>query len=358
MSVDCVYEILNHCEDVESVYAWLEAIDNAHIPGLGWIPSLDYIPSCVLQKFAGKLVPYVPMRDENIPLYMKYIGMINWNGVHKRYGDNMDPEFAQVCREFMPDDMQVIVGGRHVPARPASDENIPYYEKYFDMIDWQGVYKANGRSTDPEFDQLYKKYVPKFYSCAVRRTLIPFRPMCDSNISYYQKYADKIDWREAYRRHGRSISPKFVRECQKYLPKRLSMRPLGKFVPFYTMTVPNIAYYKEHAHMIDWIGALNKHRHVHPEFAVILAEYIDWNKCQNMYISYELLQVIKGRICLTNILDNHRLSDSSLIEFVKRIDWDSPSGQARIGTAGTELQRLIAHKFPSAWETYVAYYQK
>lgn len=150
MSVDVTYEILNYFDTAADVYAWLEAIDNAHIPGLGWVPSLDYIPSCILEKFAGKLVPTAPMRDKSIPIYMKYIGMIDWPGVYRRFGNNMDPEFAQLYKEFMPKIMQQTAKGRHVPSRTMMASNISYYIKYAHTINWERTIRKH-RHMDPEF---------------------------------------------------------------------------------------------------------------------------------------------------------------------------------------------------------------
>lgn len=375
MSVDCVYEILNHCEDAKSVFAWMEAVDNAYVPGLGRIPSLDYIPNNICEKFAGRLTIFSRMHDNVIGIYKKYIRMIKWSvgPLSRRYA-GMSSEFPYTFKEYLPS-YEYIYGPVYdgmspkfahkffchlperarsqlmkwplVPTYPMTDDNISYYEKYSYLIDWKGAYKKHYYTMSPKFAHTFTEILPKYAQPWDPSRFVPIRPMTDANASYYNEYSHRIDWQTAYRDHKRSMTPKFAHVCGEHLLKYVRAYSVNKLLPERTMIDINASYYKKYSHLIDWDRAIKKHRSMSPKFATVCAEYIDWQNpvCQYIYFSYELLRVIKDKICWTDILEHHKLSNAVLIEFVDYIDWNSSSGQNRAYTASTKLLKLIVHRF-------------
>lgn len=409
MSVDCVYEILNRCEDARSAFAWMEAVNNAYIPGLGRIPTLDYIPGYVQQKFVGKLTLGVFMRMEYVHLYIKYAGMVDWSGIYARDFRQMSIEFAQSCEAYMPENFRQRFVGKFIPTQSMFNDNISYYKKYSRMIDWEGSWRQHGRTMDLKFAESCEMYMPEDFRQSTVGELIPKRPMSDDSISCYKKYHRMINWKKSYRRHGAGMSPKFAYACQEYMPSYIQTWVLGKLIPDQPMNDANvsyyreysqmidwraaynkykqdisptfahmceeylpkdtllvtrgsdvpsqpmndstIAYYKEHAHTINWAKTLAKRRNISPNFAIACAEYIDWYNCRNIRISCKLLEVIKDKICWATILERHKLRDATLIKFIGYINWGSPSAENRLGDPGSKLRNAVEAMFPTAmWE--------
>lgn len=150
MSVDIIYEILNYCETARDVFAWMEAVDDAYIPGLGRIPALDYIPTKIQKKFCYKLIlDDRPFILSSAPIYKKYGCMINWFGSCKKYR-RMTPDFATACENCIEWDqftsqliyfdsplLRVVkdkVRWRYIEYKKLSDDILLEFKHY---IDWR-----------------------------------------------------------------------------------------------------------------------------------------------------------------------------------------------------------------------------